>query len=153
MSKGTKIALVVLAVLSLVCFAGVWSMLDNVRVAVGEQERQAKSAGNEILALYAGSWEYGSIELRTAPEFENKAATSEFATRAVFLRQRLGTLVSGEMEVTATDFGDDLKSPKLTAWLKCRATFEKGKGNVTMTLTREPRNSWMLADFDVTPVP
>jgi hypothetical protein len=142
-NRGTKIALIVLAALTLVCLTGLWSVYSNANAVLEQARKDAVTAGDEILILLAGSWDPTGVELRTAPGFnldEGKLAG---------WRERLGFLVSGEMKLT----GFELDPKLLTARLGCTATFDKGTGKVAMTLTREPKNSWMLAEFDVTPLP
>ncbi len=141
LNKGTKIALIVLAVLTLVCLAGVWSVYTNANKSLEQARTDAVKAGDEILILLAGGWDATAIELRTTPEF--KLESGDLAR----WKEQLGFLVVGEMKLTGFELDPDL----LTATLGCTADFDKRKGDVTMTLTRQPRNSWMLAKFDVKP--
>lgn len=143
MNKGTKIALIGIAALALVGIVGLWSMVGSANVAIEKAKAESVTAGDEILVLLASNWNLGDIELRTARDFKSDLQQVDDWNR------QFGPLVSGKMELTDFDVGSDLLTSKLAGI----AEFEKGKGNVTMTLTREPRNSWMLSDFDVTPVP
>jgi hypothetical protein len=141
LNKGTKIALIVLAVLTLVCLAGLWSVYTNASTALVQARTDAVKAGDEILILLAGGWDVKAVELRTTSEF--KLESSDLAR----WREQFGYLVVGEMKLTGFELDPEL----LTATLASTAEFDKGKGDVTMTLTRQPRNSWMLAKFDVKP--
>ncbi|MEX2244597.1 MAG: hypothetical protein WD716_12205 [Fimbriimonadaceae bacterium] len=149
MNKGTKIALGILAALCLVGIIGAWSVLKNANRVLDKAKEDAVVAGNEVLALLGGSWEYEAIALRTSPEF----LTKEDAQRQFDAwKSQFGPLVGGNVQVARFQVdSEDMGSPTLVADLTSRAEFEEGMADVTMTLTREPNNSWMLAEFEVRP--
>jgi hypothetical protein len=149
MNKGTKIALAALAVLCLIGIIGAWSVLRNANQVLDKAKEDAVVAGNEVLALLGGSWDYEAIALRTAPEFLPKQdAQRQFDA----WKSQFGPLVGGNMKVVSFQVdSEDINSPTLVAGLTCRAEFEEGMADVTMTLSRKPNNSWMLAAFEVRP--
>jgi hypothetical protein len=149
MNKGTKIALGVLAVFCVLGVIGAWSVLKNANQVLDKAEEDAVVAGNEVLALLGGSWEYEAIALRTAPEFLGREdAQRQFDA----WREQFGPLVGGNVQVARFQVdSEDMNSPTLVADLTSRAEFEEGMADVTMTLTRKPNNSWMLAAFEVRP--
>ena len=149
MNKGTKIALGVLAVFCVLGIVGAWSVLKNANRVLDKAQEDAVVAGNEVLALLGGSWEYEAIALRTASEF---LAREDAQRQFDAWREQFGPLVGGNVQVARFQVdSQDMNSPTLVADLTSRAEFEEGMADVTMTLTREPNNSWMLAAFEVRP--
>jgi hypothetical protein len=142
-NKGTKIALIALAVLSLVCLIGVWSMFTNAKGALEKAKAEAVTEGNTILSLLCHDWLLEDVQLRTAPTLS--VPQSSFDKWA----DEFGPLVGGDLKLVAFDVTPDL----LIADLACTADFEDRKGDVMMKLTRSPGNAWELADFDVAPSP
>ena len=148
MNKGTKIALIVLAVLSLACFAGIWSIFSNVQGELADQKEEAQTAANEIAILVASRWRYESFELRTSPQFERDDE------RLAAWEEQFGSLTSVAMAVESLTIDDsNADVPVLTVQAAGDAFFDKGAGRIEMTLTREPRNSWLLERIDVKPLP
>lgn len=149
-NKGTKIALIVVAVLGLGCLAGMYSMFQNAQSALQQAEEDALTAGDEILALAAGTWDLEAIELRMAPDFGEDVGQENVQNLFDEWNSQIGTLVASELEVT--DF--QIVSPELL-YAKVQGTgdFERGSARVTLELTREPKNSWLLRSIDVTPEP
>lgn len=143
MNKGTKIALIALAVLSLVCLVGVWSMFTNAKGVIEKVKADSVVEGNTVLALLCSDWKLADIELRTAKDF--KITQPQFDA----WREEYGGMTGGELSLA--DFNP--ASDTLTSTLKGQIAFEKRPGEVTMVLTREPGNSWELDDFSVTPSP
>ena len=149
MNRGTKIALGVLAVFCVLGIVGAWSVLKNANRVLDKAQEDAVVAGNEVLALLGGSWDYEAIALRTAPEF---LAREDAQRQFDAWREQFGPLVGGNVQVARFQVdSQDMNSPTLVAVLTSRAEFEEGMADVTMTLTREPNNSWMLAAFEVRP--
>ena len=152
MQKGTKIALLVLGVLALVCVFGIASFYQKSLRTMEGAKADAKLAGDEILILLTGNWDTKAIELRTSPELQAKIDSGEFPARVAAWKAQFGSLASGEVQpsdIHATF--DKSDSPKLVVKLAGRAKYEKGDAEVTMTLTREPRNAWLLSEFDLKP--
>lgn len=149
MKKGTKIALSILVVLLLVCVVGVWSVFNNTTDRLEQVKAQAQEDGDKIIILLAGEWDYGAIELITAP----KLGTEEEVVQKMDLwRGKLGTLVTSEGEITSTRY--DLDGPSgaiIYADYTAVCEFEKGGATVVLELSREPGNKWLLESFTVTP--
>lgn len=151
MQKGTKIALLVTGVLVLGCLVGLFVMFKGANDALFKAKEESIVEANEILILAASSWNYDDVALRTSAEF---TPDSEARGKFAGWKEQFGPLVTGEMEYVGFRVNDkDFEQPTLVVKLKSVSTFEKGKGDVRMTLTRRPRNSWELAELTVTPVP
>ena len=152
MNKGTIIALGVLAVLMLLCGVGAYSFFNSATDRLEEARTEAEAAGAETLALLAGGWSFDTIELRAAAELTEDRTRQEVQEEMDEWRQRLGTLVSSEGEVTS--FKVDPSGPgdpTLVAVYTADAQFDFGQATVVLTLTRNPGKTWMLADFEVSP--
>ena len=149
MKKGTKIGLLILAAVSIAVIALLWLEFNNTTARMAEVKDQAQTAGDEIIVLLAGGWNYDAIELRTAPEIGTR---EEVVQKMELWRNSLGTLVSSEGEVTATRY--DLDGPSgliVYADYTVACEFEKGGATIVLELSREPGNEWLLAGFSVTP--
>jgi hypothetical protein len=142
-NKGSKIALVALAVISLVCLIGVWSMFTNAKGVIEKVKAESVTEGNTVLALLCADWKLADVELRTAKSF----AVSQSQLDA--WREEYGTMQGGDLRISEFDITPDA----LLSTLKGRIAFEKQAGDVTLLLTRVPGNSWELADFEVVPSP
>jgi hypothetical protein len=149
-NKATKIAIAIVGLLLIVCVIGLWSLVNRTQQELAGQRERAVTEANEVLVLVASGWERGDFELRTSADFEKNVG--DLDAKLAEWRQAYGTLVSGEAKLL--DFepvtGDP---PLLVARFEAEAEFEKGPALVQITLTREPRNSWMLSDLDVRPRP
>lgn len=149
MNKGTKIALLLLAPVFIAFLVLLWLEFNNTTARLAEVKAQAQTAGDEIIILLAGGWNYEAIELRTAPEL---GAKEEVVQRMELWRDSLGTLVSSEGEVTATRYDlDGPSGPIIYADYTAACEFETRRATIVLELSREPGNSWMLAGFTVTP--
>ncbi len=152
MNKGTKIALAVVGALMLLCGFGAYSFFTSATQRLAEARAEAKPTGDEILTLLAGSWEFDVIELRAADELTEGRSEAEVQEEMDEWRQKLGTLVSSQGEVTESSIDLDGGSERgLIAIYTADAVFENGRATVVLTLTRSPGNAWLLADFEVLP--
>lgn len=151
MRKGTKIALLVTGVLVLGCLVGVFWMFKDANQALYKAKEESIVEGNEILVLAGSQWNYDDVALRTSAEFLPEAeARPQFQAWS----DEFGPLVTGEMSYVGFRISEkDFKDTTLVVKLQGKVTFEKGKGDVRMTLTRKPRNSWELAELSVTSAP
>lgn len=149
MKKGTKIALAILVVLSLVCVVGVWSVFNNTTDRLAEVKERAQVDGDMIIILLAGDWDYKAIELVTAPKLGTE---EEVVQRMELWRDKLGLLVTSEGEITATRYELDGPSGAIIyADYTATCEFEKGEATIVLELSHEPGNKWLLEDFTVTP--
>ena len=149
MKKGTKIGLLILAAVSIAVISLLWLEFDNTTARLAEVKDQAQTAGDEIIVLLAGGWDYEAVELRTAPQFGTK---EEVVQEMQSWRDSLGTLVSSEGEVTATRYDlDGPSGPIVYADYTAACEFETGRATIVLELSREPGNRWLLAGFTVTP--
>ncbi|HXH60375.1 MAG TPA: hypothetical protein VNI20_03360 [Fimbriimonadaceae bacterium] len=153
MKKSTKVTLLVATILVISLCGGLWSMLSNAQKVLTRARTEAKTEGNEILVLLAGSWDYSAVQLRLSPEFDDKYSEDEARKQFGQWKQTYGDLASGEMKIVSFEAGGkSLGEPVLVAKLACEATFDKGKADVKMTLMRRPKNDWQMSDFEVGPL-
>ena len=149
MNKGTKIALLILAPVFIAFLVLLWSEFNKTTARLAEVNAEAQTAGDEIIILLAGGWNYEAIELRTAPELGTK---EEVVQKMELWRDSLGTLVSSEGEVTATRYDlDGPSGPIIYADYTAACEFETRGATIVLELSREPGNKWLLAGFTVTP--
>lgn len=150
MNKGTKIALSILVVLSLVCVVGVWSLFSNTNNRLEEIKAQAQEDGDMIIILLAGDWDYKAIEMVSAPQLGTE---EEVVQKMELWRDKLGSLRESTGEVSGTRL--DLEGPSgaiVYAEYAAYCVFDKGEATIVLELSREPGNKWMLENFTVTPV-
>jgi hypothetical protein len=151
LNKGTKIALGVMAILLLACLGGLISMLNDASGVLAREKEKSIGEANAILVLAASSWNYNDVALRTSSEFP---AQDEAQRQFVAWQEQYGNMVTGEMKLTKFSVADEnFKDATLVSQFEGVVEFQKGKGTVTMTLTRKPKNAWELAEFDVRPAP
>ena len=149
MNKGTKISLIVLAVLAVACLGGVMFMFNNATNRMTEVKAQAKADGDEMIVLLAGSWDYESIVLRTSP----KMGTEEEVVQKMELwKEKLGDLVKSEGLITGTRYDlDDKAGAVVYADYTAQCEFDNGMATIVLEMSREPGNKWLLDGFSVTP--
>lgn len=149
MKKGSKIALVILGVLTVVCITGVWAKYSETTKRLAEVKAGAQLEGDEVIILLASDWNYEAIELRTAPNLGTK---EEVVQKMELWRDKLGTLVSSEGEVTDTRYDLGGKSGSIIySEYTAKCEFEKGSATIVLEMSIEPGNRWLLEGFTVTP--
>ena len=149
MKKGSKIALVILGVVSVVCVAGIWTKFNDTTKRLDEVMGRARTEGDEMIILLAGEWSYEAIELRTAPMLGTK---EEVVLKMELWRDKLGTLVSSEGEITDSRYDLGGASGSIIyADYTAVCEFEKGSATIVLEMSIEPGNRWLLERFTVTP--
>lgn len=118
-------------------------MFTNANAVIEKSKAESVNEGNAILALLCSDWRLANVELRTSKSFDLEQGQLDS------WRDEYGAMLGGDLRVTEFDVTPEV----LTSTLNGRIAFEKQAGDVTISLTRSPGNSWELASFDVRPSP
>lgn len=151
MNKGTMIAIGVLVVLAGFCFLWMFQMFKGFEVAMDESRSNAKTFGEETVALLTLNWEFEDIKLRSAQSLVDSDQDGTLSAQLRAYGETLGQLKSSTGKVTDLAVDNKGESQVLRATFVAEVDFENGSATIKLELARLPRNSWQLVGIQVRP--